>query len=375
MIETTDSAKVKTVASFRSKASAQATAPVRENVTREDVTLEFTSETARPNKAATPVLTIRKPAMLALATLALLAVAGAVFAGLTLRAPAPATGSLVVESDPQGAEVVINAVVRGLTPLTLTLPTGTHPVVVRRGTNVKQLNVEIAGGDAKSYHVAWAGEAPAAVAAATGGLSVVSDPPGSTVIVDGSARGQTPLTIRDLAPGQHDVLVRSSSSTYQRSVQVDAGATASLVVGGGPAAGTSWGWITLQTPFPVQVLEDGRVVGTSEIDRIMLSPGNHQLDFVNDQFGFRQGSRVSVSAGRGGPVSLTIPRMAMNINALPWAEVYIDGARIGDTPLANVMQPIGDHEIVFRHPQLGEKRQVARLTQREPLRVSVDMRQ
>jgi PEGA domain len=375
VIETSDSAKAKTVASFRGKSSAQTTAPVRENVTREDVTLQFTSETARPNKASRPVPAIRKPAMLALTTLVLLAVAGAVFAGLTLRAPAPATGSLVVESEPQGAEVVINAVVRGLTPLTLTLPTGTHPVVVRRGTNVKQLNVEIAGGDAKSYHVAWAAEAPAAVAAATGSLSVVSDPPGSTVIVDGSARGQTPLTIRDLAPGRHDVLVRSSSSTYQRSVQVDAGATASLVVGGGPAAGPSWGWITLQTPFPVQVLEDGRVVGTSEIDRIMLSPGNHQLDFVNDQFGFRQGSRVSVTAGRGGPVSLTIPRMAMNINALPWAEVYIDGARIGDTPLANVMQPIGDHEIVFRHPQLGEKRQVARLTQREPLRVSVDMRQ
>jgi hypothetical protein len=64
----------------------------------------------------------------------------------------------------------------------------------------------------------------------------------------------------------------------------------------------------------------------------------------------------------------------MNINALPWAEVFVDGARVGDTPLANVMQPIGDHEIVFRHPQLGEKRQVARLTLRDSLRVSVDMR-
>jgi hypothetical protein len=298
--------------------------------------------------------------MLAVAALGVLAVAGAVFAGLTLRAPAPATGSLVVESDPQGAEVVINDVIRGTTPLTLALPAGTHPVVVRRGTNLKQLNVEIAGGDTKSYHVAWAEGTPAAVAAATGNLSVVSDPPGSTVIVDGSARGQTPLTIRDLTPGRHEVLVRSSGTSYQRSVQVDAGATASLVVGGAPAAGAAWGWITVQTPFPVQVLENGRVVGTSEI--------------VNDQFAFRESSRMSVSAGRGGPVSLTIPRMAMNINALPWAEVYVDGTRVGDTPLANVMLPIGDHEVVFRHPQLGEKRQMARLTQREPLRVSVDMR-
>jgi len=83
---------------------------------------------------------------------------------------------------------------------------------------------------------------------------------------------------------------------------------------------------------------------------------------------------VRILAGRAAPVSLTIPRVAMNINALPWAEVFIDGTRIGDTPLANVMQPIGEHEIVFRHPQFGEKRQMARLTLRDSLRISVDMR-
>jgi hypothetical protein len=155
---------------------------------------------------------------------------------------------------------------------------------------------------------------------------------------------------------------------------VAAGATASLVVGGAPAPSASWGWISLKTPFPVQVLEGGRVVGTSEIDRIMLSPGNHELDFVAEQFDFRERSKVDVLAGRGAPVSLTIPYVAMNINALPWAEVFVDGTRIGDTPLANVQQPIGDHEIVFRHPQFGEKRQMARVTLRDSLRISVDMR-
>ncbi|HVQ13021.1 MAG TPA: hypothetical protein VMS40_05495, partial [Vicinamibacterales bacterium] len=190
----------------------------------------------------------------------------------------------------------------------------------------------------------------------------------------GASRGQTPLTIRDLTAGRHEVLVKSTNATYQRSVQVEAGATASLVVGGAPSSTPSWGWITLRMPFPVQVLEDGRVVGTSEIERIMLAPGTHELDFVADSLGFRQSSEVRILAGRAAPLSLTIPRVAMNINALPWAEVFVDGARIGDTPLANVMQPIGEHEIVFRHPQFGEKRQVARLTMRDSLRISVDMR-
>jgi hypothetical protein len=361
---------VKTVAPFRAKPGSAPGAPGRD-----DATLEFASETKPAARVGLPVvLKIKKPGMLALGVgLGVLVLAGF---GTTyaLLAPAPATGSLTVESDPQGAEVLVDNSVRGTTPLTLNLATGSHAVVVRRGSNTKQLNVEIAANAARSYHIEWGAPAPVAIAAQTGNLSVVSDPPGSAVTVDGTSRGQTPLTIRDLTAGRHDVLVKSASTTYQRSVQVEAGATASLVVGGAPTAATSWGWVTLRTPFPVQVLEEGRIVGTSEIDRIMLEPGNHVLDFVSTQFGFRQSSEVRILAGRGAPVSLTIPRVAMNINALPWAEVFVDGTRIGDTPLANVMQPIGEHEIVFRHPQLGEKRQVARLTLRESTRISVDMR-
>jgi hypothetical protein len=39
--------------------------------------------------------------------------------------------------------------------------------------------------------------------------------------------------------------------------------------------------------------------------------------------------------------------------------VFIDGRAVGDTPLANLPIALGEHEIVFRHPQLGERRQKA----------------
>jgi serine/threonine-protein kinase len=45
------------------------------------------------------------------------------------------------------------------------------------------------------------------------------------------------------------------------------------------------------------------------------------------------------------------------VNATPWAEVWIDGRSLGETPLANVEVPVGEHELVFRHPDLGERRQ------------------
>lgn len=370
---TPDSANVKAVASFRSKPAQKAAGPGRD-----DATLEFASET-KPAEVAPGlpvVIKLRKQTMIAIGLiLGGLAVAGAVAAALTLRPPVTPTGSLSIETDPPGAEVRIDDAVRGTTPLVLTLPEGPHRLVVQRGSNVKQMNVEISSSAAKAYHIAWTEPAPVIpVKPQTGSLSVISDPAGSAVTVDGSARGQTPLTIQGLSVGRHDVVVRTASNTYQRSVQVEAGSTASLVVGGGPAPSAAFGWITVQMPFPIQVLEGGRVVGTSEIDRIMLPQGNHDLDFVSEPLGFRQSSRVSITAGRGAPVSLTIPRVAMNINALPWAEVFIDGTRIGDTPLANVQQTIGDHEIVFRHPQFGEKRQMTRVTPRGSLRISVDMR-
>jgi hypothetical protein len=364
---TPDSANAKAVSTFRAKATA--TAP-----SKDDATLEFASEskTAQDVAAAPLIIKIKHPWLLAFAVaLGVLVVAGAV-AALTLRPASPPTGSLSVESEPAGAEVRIDNTLRGTTPLTLNLAEGRYTLLVQKGAESKQMNVELAPNTVRSYHIEWATEPAAALQ--TGNLSVVSDPPGAVVTVDGSQRGQTPLTIYDLSVGRHEVQVKSANTTFQRSVQVEAAATASLVVGGGPSPAPSWGWISIKMPFPVQVLEDGRVVGTSEIDRIMLPPGNHVLDFVADPLGFRQSSEVRISAGRGAPVSLTIPRVAMNINALPWAEVYVDGARVGDTPLANVMQPIGEHEIVFRHPQFGEKRQVARLTTRETLRISVDMR-
>ena len=142
------------------------------------------------------------------ASLALLVLAG-VAAALTLRAPAPTTGALSVETDPPGAEVRIDNAVRGTTPLTLNLAEGRHSLVVQHGSNSKQLNVEIAANATNSYHIEWAAAAPLAAPLQTGSLSVLSDPPGSAVTVDGSSRGQTPLTIRDLTAGRHEVLVKS----------------------------------------------------------------------------------------------------------------------------------------------------------------------
>ena len=64
----------------------------------------------------------------------------------------------------------------------------------------------------------------------------------------------------------------------------------------------------------------------------------------------------------------------LHINAVPWAEVWIDGERIGETPIGNLPARIGTREIVFRHPDLGERRATALVTLKEPVRISMDLR-
>ena len=46
----------------------------------------------------------------------------------------------------------------------------------------------------------------------------------------------------------------------------------------------------------------------------------------------------------------------VRITAPDGADVLIDGVLFGETPLRELRLPIGSHEIVLRHPQLGEQR-------------------
>jgi len=84
---------------------------------------------------------------------------------------------------------------------------------------------------------------------------------------------------------------------------------------------------------------------------------------------------VQVTAGQGGTVSLEGATGTLSVNAQPWGEVFIDGRRIGETPIGNLSLPIGSHEVIVRHPQLGERRRTVAVGVRTPARVGFDLRQ
>jgi hypothetical protein len=359
--------KTKIVAAFGKRG-----APVTE-AAGPDATFEFAEETSVKAPATGRTLASRRVvAGILLGVVAIALTTAGVYWKDRWQVPAAAAeGSLRIESDPPGAEVRLNGTTRGLTPVSVSVPPGKYSLTVQHGSNVKQLPVAVTGGATTVHHITWADTPGAAVE--TGSLSVATDPPGSDVSVDGQERGVAPLTLPDLAVGQHRVVVRARGTTYTRTVQIEAGATASLFFGGTQAAVP--GSIAVASSVPVQVFEDKRLIGTSDMDRIMLPAGEHFLELAADSVGFRTTRIVRVTAGQTVALSVDLPQAPLSINAVPWAEVFIDGTRIGETPIGNLPQTVGPHEIVFRHPQLGERKMNTLVTVKDSNRISIDMRQ
>ena len=208
-----------------------------------------------------------------------------------------------------------------------------------------------------------------------GQLQIRREPSGATVSVDGQARGITPVTVEGLSPGSHKVVLENEFGSVSDTVSVDAGATASLMVPlKSPSGGPVSGWMAVTAPAEVQVFEGGNLLGTSRSDRIMVAAGRHQLELVNESLGYRATQDVQVAPGQVAQLKPTWPKGTVAINALPWAEVWLDGERLGETPIGNTSVPIGTHDVVFKHPDLGEHRHTATVTGGAVTRLSIDLR-
>ncbi len=315
----------------------------------------------------------RKRLAIAAVVVAVLVAAGVYGARHFFAAPAVvvSTGTLHVTSNPAGAQVFVDRQGRGLTPVSVTLRPGQHSVELRGIGEPRTVDVNIAAGQETSQYF----ELVKTVAPAFGQLQVRSEPAGARVTVDGVARGKAPMLVEELTPGVHAVVLEGDLGTVRQTVTIEAATTASLVV---PLAGTTAapvsGWITVAAPVDVEIRERGKVLGTSQSDRIMVAAGRHELQIVNETLGYRSTAVVQVPPGKATPVTLDWPKGTAALNAEPWAEVWIDGVKMGDTPIGNLSLPIGPHEIVFRHPELGEQRHAVSVSLKGPSRVSVDMR-
>jgi hypothetical protein len=210
---------------------------------------------------------------------------------------------------------------------------------------------------------------PVASASTAPPLTIDSPHAGDIVMIDGREAGVTPFllqetlksganthTIRVMHPDAPTEPMLPAIVELKAAVPAKAGEPQAAALEEAAARQKSGG-VKLLTPIELQVFEGDRVLGSSADGPIVASAGTHELELVNNALGFRLRQTVTFKAGQFVSLTVTPPNGRLNVNAQPWAQVLIDGNPMGETPLANLPVALGEHEVVLRHPQFGDRRE------------------
>jgi PEGA domain len=194
------------------------------------------------------------------------------------------------------------------------------------------------------------GRAPATGRRPTGSVKVTTTPAGARVTVDGKPHGVTPVTVSDLSPGNHEVTLESSAGTVRRTVTVAANQTATL------EESIFSGWLAVYAPFEIVISEANRVLRPDERGQILLPPGLHDLRVSNRTLGYEATWNVEIKPGETTNLRVTPGPSKLTVTSPEAAEVWVDGKKVGDTPLNAASVPLGTHDVLVKRASGGERR-------------------
>ncbi len=181
----------------------------------------------------------------------------------------PGWGTVSIDSVPPGADVRIDGKDAGRTPLTIEPLAGAHELEFRLdGWKPATRRIEIAAGQTDSL-------APVALERIDGTLSVVSDPPGATVTVDGEFRGRTPASFPLVSEKEYAIRIsRAGYGDVVRRIRIAGAVTTPLEVRLAPEFGTVF---LTSSPPGATLLVNGRPAG-SATQRLSLPTVPQQIE-------------------------------------------------------------------------------------------------
>jgi hypothetical protein len=273
-------------------------------------------------------------------------------------AAAPKVGVAVLQSLPSGAQVLVDGQVMGQTPLTTTLPAGTHRVDFKYRGKTRTMDIVVPQGGRANELIDWTPKT-------TGRLQVNSEPAGARVLIDNVARGVTPLKLDDLALGAHTVVLESGAGSVRRNVTIKADESATL------SETIYAGWLKVFSPFELTITEGTRSLRLDDRYQVMLSPGTHELHFQNRALGYQETRRVEVQPGITTPLSIVAPRSTLTLTTSAPAEVLIDGVSAGHTPLTAFAIDLGTRDVQLKSAA-GDRRFSVAVTVK-PVVLDVDL--
>jgi PEGA domain len=136
-----------------------------------------------------------------------------------------------------------------------------------------------------------------------GAMDLQSVPEGATLLINGEYRGETPLRISDLSPGNYAVTFsRFGFIELSTSVPVEGGKITEVAVTLRPDTGTL---MVNSTPTGARVLLDGVDSGLSPLVIPNLSAEDHTVTLEKDGY-IPAAQKVSITAGQMNPVDVSL---------------------------------------------------------------------
>jgi hypothetical protein len=308
--------------------------------------------------------------------------------------PVPGETSLEVRSLPSGAKVIFAGHERGVTPLVITgLVPGRHDVMIEGPFPRVLRRVDVAAGSRALLIVSSGDRATSAPnpqatapqpqtptrAAAQKLPAETSSAPQPSATSAQTPRGgpaagpraATPIAGSRLgAPTAADTSAaagRGPSPAPKSAAPATATATPS-------APAPTMGRLVVQSPLALDIIANGRRIGNSGDGSLPLAAGSHELELINESVGYREVTTVHLSAGQRLVLPVEVPQSTLTVEASPGTHVWVDGREVGEVSRTQLALPIGPHEVLFRHPDFGERRVTALVKVGLSARAAVDFK-
>ncbi len=283
----------------------------------------------------------------------------------------PPTGTFIITSIPDKAEVFIDDELKGLTPLSIKVPADkSYKITVkRRGFKPWSAVLSPPAGAVQKVDT---GKLEPEIKTAR--LRIDTDPPGAIIYLNDKNTGKaTPAVLDNLEIGKEFTLVIKKEG-YEKLVkrfkfESEGEKSRIFKLVRIPKKQKISKFVTVlitSDPQGAIVKINGRRRGKTPITldkfvrgkkyKIEVTKEGYKTVAKNIKFTRdynRQSFKLKPSYG------------TISINAIPWAHVTIDGKNIGDTPIINRRIPAGTHILEFEHPDYGISRQKFTLKENE----------
>jgi len=254
-------------------------------------------------------------------------------------------GFIYVKSNPDGATVIIDGSDVGRAPVTAKVsPIGIYRVeIISKYYDVFDKNVQVYPAEVTKVH--------ATLEKGEGTLTVISVPEEAAVYLDGEMRGKSPLSIKTVEAGPHELHVVKDNKEYEANIEILAGE--SIIVNASLDI--------LRTPLTVKSKPDGatvyldgkkRAITPAQIDNVRV--GRHQIVLLKKNLAFVDS--VQVSPEKDNVLSLALQNKdnfpesfsaRVKISSeLENAFTYVNGIYCGVTPVDIDEIKVGENEIL-----------------------------